>query len=323
MKSKSLIILSALVLSLFPKASFGQSPDLGAASGFAFFTSDGAFTNNGLSSITGDIGTNVGALTGFPPGTLTGQIHVADAASSQAATALSLVYGNLSARTPTAVIGVTLGNGQVLTSGVYSMGAASTINGILTLDAQENPDALFIFQIDGAFSTTAFSSVMLINKASLCHVFWQITGATTLGENSVFRGNIVSGGAIELLEGSSLHGRGLTTAGKIILHSNVASFLPSSAGTVTGTASLCQGEAGIAYTVPGITDATDYVWTLPAGTTITSGANTNSIIVSFSKTALSGNISVYGTNACGNGVVSSDFQVTVNPLPNTSLIYHF
>lgn len=323
MKSKSLIILSSLVLSLFPKAGFGQLPDLGAASGFGIFTSSGAFTNNGSSSITGDIGTNAGALTGFPPGTYSGQIHVADAVSSQAATDLSLAYSDLSTRTTTSTIAVTLGGGQVLTPGVYSTGAASTLNGILTLDALGDPDALFIFQIDGTLSTTTASSVLLINNASLCNVFWQTTGAISLGANSIFRGNIVSGGAIELLDGASLHGRGLTTAGEIILNTNTVSPLPSAAGAITGTASICQGSDGITYTVPEITDATGYVWSLPAGATISSGTNTNSITVDFSNTASSGNITVYGTNACGgNGAVSPNFLVTVNALPDTSLIYH-
>lgn len=321
---KSLIILSSLVLILFPIALFGQLPNLGAASGFSLFTSAGAFTNNGSSSITGDIGTNAGALTGFPPGTVSGVIHVADAVTSQAATDLSLAYSDLSTRTTTAVIGVTMGGGQLLYPGVYTTGAASTINGILTLDAQGDPDALFIFQIDGTLSSTTSSSIQLINKASICNVFWQISGATSLGVNSVFRGSIVSGGAISLADGASLHGRALTTAGEIILNTNTATLSPSSAGVITGTASLCQGSTGVTYSVAEISDATGYVWSLPAGASISSGANTNTIVVDFSTTSTSGAISVYGTNACGDtGPVSPDFQVTVNALPATSLIYHF
>jgi len=88
--------------------------------------------------------------------------------------------------------------------------------------------------------------------------------------------------------------------------------LPGVAGTITGTASVCQGQTGVAYSVPAIANATGYVWTLPSGATIASGNNTNTITVNYSTTASSGNISVYGTNGCGNSIASPDFAVTVN-----------
>ena len=91
--------------------------------------------------------------------------------------------------------------------------------------------------------------------------------------------------------------------------------LPAAAGTITGTATVCQGQAGVVYSVPAIANATGYTWTLPAGASITAGSNTNSITVSYSASASSGNITVLGTNACGNGTVSANYAVTVNPLP--------
>ena len=94
--------------------------------------------------------------------------------------------------------------------------------------------------------------------------------------------------------------------------------LPGVAGTITGTASVCQGQTGVAYSVPAIANATGYVWTLPSGATIASGNNTNAITVNYSTTASSGNISVYGTNGCGNGTASPNFAVTVNPLPGAA-----
>jgi hypothetical protein len=91
--------------------------------------------------------------------------------------------------------------------------------------------------------------------------------------------------------------------------------LPANAGTITGPASVCEGATGVIYTVPAISGATGYTWTVPAGATITSGANTNSITVDFGTGAVSGNITVLGTNACGNGTVSPNFAVSVNPIP--------
>ncbi|MFZ4400903.1 MAG: hypothetical protein ACOYO1_12780, partial [Bacteroidales bacterium] len=91
--------------------------------------------------------------------------------------------------------------------------------------------------------------------------------------------------------------------------------LPSAAGVITGSTTVCQGQSSVIYTVPVITNATSYIWTLPSGT---SGSSiTNSITVNYSNNALSGNISVKGHNSCSDGTVSS-IAITVNPLPHTS-----
>ena len=65
-----------------------------------------------------------------------------------------------------------------------------------------------------------------------------------------------------------------------------------SPGTITGVTSVCQGQTSVAYSVPAIANATGYTWTLPSGASITLGANTNSITVTFSAGALSGNVTV-------------------------------
>ncbi|MBL0317346.1 MAG: hypothetical protein IPP69_16895 [Flavobacteriales bacterium] len=100
-----------------------------------------------------------------------------------------------------------------------------------------------------------------------------------------------------------------STSGVSILTVNQ---LPAAAGTVSGTNTVCQGTTGITYSVSAISNATGYVWSLPSGASITSGSNTNSITVSFSGSATSGNVNVYGTNSCGSGTVSADYAVTVN-----------
>ena len=88
--------------------------------------------------------------------------------------------------------------------------------------------------------------------------------------------------------------------------------LPSPAGTITGSASVCQGQTGVTYTVPSITNATGYTWSVPTGASITGGSTTNTITVSYTTTTTSGNVTVYGTNSCGNGTISSNYGVTVN-----------
>jgi hypothetical protein len=91
--------------------------------------------------------------------------------------------------------------------------------------------------------------------------------------------------------------------------------LPASSGPVTGTAAVCAGTNGVAYSCSEILNATSYTWTLPAGAVIATGAGTRNITVNFTATAVSGIITSAGTNNCGNGTVSPPFAVTVNPLP--------
>jgi len=91
--------------------------------------------------------------------------------------------------------------------------------------------------------------------------------------------------------------------------------IPPAAGPITGTSVVCQGSMGIAYSIAPVPNATGYVWTLPAGATIASGANTNAITVDYSYSAVTGAITVYGTNTYGNGAPSPAYNVTVNAAP--------
>ena len=88
--------------------------------------------------------------------------------------------------------------------------------------------------------------------------------------------------------------------------------LPADAGVITGKTLVCQGENSVTYTVPVIDNATSYKWTLPSGTS--GSSTTNSIIVNYSNSAISGTISVKGQNDCGYGIVST-LAITINQLP--------
>lgn len=91
--------------------------------------------------------------------------------------------------------------------------------------------------------------------------------------------------------------------------------LPGAAATITGPASVCAGATNVLYTTPLIDHADTYVWSLPPGASISSGAGTNAIAVDFSTTAQPGAITVYGNNLCGNGSVSSPLTISVGALP--------
>jgi len=94
--------------------------------------------------------------------------------------------------------------------------------------------------------------------------------------------------------------------------------LPGTPGGISGYTTPCQGETGVVYSVPSITNATGYIWTVPFGATIVSGNNTNTITVNFSATASSGSITVQGTNSCGIGVVSAPLNIILDLLPEAA-----
>ena len=224
--------LTAVMLLFCSVVSFGQVISYGASDNFVLFTTTGAFNNTGESVITGDVGTNAGAFTGFPPGVFSGESHVADATSLNTATDVSNAYGYLSTITCGPVLGVTLGNNQIITPNTYCIGAAASLNGDLIFDGQGNSNAVFIIKIDGAFSTGTNSNVILTNSASLCNVIWQVNGAFTLGANSLFRGNIVANGAITLGAGTTLIGRCISKTGAININSTTVR-LPSPIKIIT------------------------------------------------------------------------------------------
>jgi hypothetical protein len=109
---------------------------------------------------------------------------------------------------------------------------------------------------------------------------------------------------------------GCTSVASDSVDIDVQPATPDAAGIITGAVSVCQGQGGVAYSVPAITGALGYLWTLPEGATITAGDSTNSITVDYSNVAMNGNVTVRGINACGSGTVSLDFPVIVNPIYN-------
>ncbi|MGI5212303.1 ice-binding family protein [Plantactinospora sp. CA-290183] len=160
-----------------------------------------------------DLGVHPGSTaTGFPPGVVLGEIHLADAVALQAKNDLTTAYNDAAGRTPFTNLPAELG-GLTLTEGVYRIGAAQ-LTGTLTLDAQNNPAAVFIFQIASTLTTASNSSVVLVNGASACNVYWQVGSSATLGTGTDFVGNILAQTSITLNTGADLQGRALAQTGR-------------------------------------------------------------------------------------------------------------
>jgi len=229
MKAKLLNAIAAVILLTVPALTFAKAPDLGTAADFVLFTTDGAVSNTGISQLTGNIGSNNGSSTAF--GNVNGVMHDADGASAQCAADLLIAYNELNSTIPTFFPSPLLGNDKTLEPGVYSISSEASLNLGLTLDAKNDPNAVFIFQIQGAFSTNAASEIHLINGAMACNVFWKIEGLVSIASGTNMKGTIIANNSAILINtGSTLEGRALSTAGAVSID-GVYAYTPVGCGS--------------------------------------------------------------------------------------------
>jgi hypothetical protein len=199
-------------------------------------------TNTGPSVLNGALGVSPGtSLTGFGlPAVVNGPIHANNGVAAQAQADLTTAY-NVAAGQPVPpannLTGTDLGS-KTLTAGAYGFSSSAQLTGALTLDAQGNPNAQFVFEIGSTLTTASASSVILTNGASPCNVYWQIGSSATLGSGTAFVGNVMALTSISLNSGATVIGRLLARNGQISLINNVlnnGNCATGSAGTDTGT----------------------------------------------------------------------------------------
>ena len=206
----------------FTTSACGQLPVvLGSAANYAVLAGS-TVTSTGLSTVTGDLGVSPGtAVTGFPPGILVGAQHLGDPTSAQGIADLTTAYNSAAGRTlcPISVSG-NLG-GQTLAPGLYkSTTSLAVSSGDLTLDAQGDGNAIFIFQMASTLTTTSGRQVILTNGAKAANIYWQVGSSATLGTTSVFQGTIMADQAITLQTGARLNGRALARIAAVSLDGN-------------------------------------------------------------------------------------------------------
>jgi hypothetical protein len=150
-------------------------------------------------------------------------MHAGDATSATAMASLTLAYNDLAGRTlaPVTVAG-NLG-GLTLPPGLYKSTSSLTISsGDLTLDAQGDPNAVFVFQMASTLTTTSGRKVILAGGAKSTNVFWQVGSSATFGTASVFKGTVIADQSITLSTAATLNGRALARIGAVTLQSNAA-----------------------------------------------------------------------------------------------------
>src|SRR5947209_12257081 len=238
---------------------YGPATAVAQLSSFAVLGGSTVTNTNTPTIVNGDLGVSPGsAVTGFPPGTVTGgTIHAADAVAAQAQSDLTNVYTNL-ANTPcnTDLSGQDLG-GKTLTPGVYCFSTSAQLTGTLTLDAQGNSNAAFIFKIGSTLTTASASSVLLINSASSCGVFWQVGSSATLGTGTALAGNIVALTSVTLNTGASVTGRVLARNGAVTLDNSHVT--------------LCSGGPGLPISVVAVPTLSGWAMIVLTGLLVLSG----------------------------------------------------
>jgi hypothetical protein len=233
------------------------APTLGSAESFAVLGGS-TLTNTGATTIAGDIGVSPGsAITGFPPGLVTGGAsHAADAVALQAQNDATTVYNALSAEACSGdLTGQDLG-GLTLTAGVYCFSSSAQLTGMLTLDAEGKSDAVFVFQITSTLTTASDAIVRVINGANPCNVYWRIGSSATLGTRTTFVGNIVSLTSIALTTGARVSGRAWARNGAVTMDTNDVSFGGCASAPDAGVSDATQSD-GAAADAPASEAATD------------------------------------------------------------------
>ena len=275
-------------------------PNLSAVADFCLFTSNGNFTNTtGNTTVTGNVGTNLGLITAFPPGILNGVKHINNNTSLLASISLNTAYSQCEQQMCGNSRPASLG-GLTLTSNIHCVSGNANLNGNLTFNAQGDPKAVFIIKINGNLSVGNNSKIILLNGASACNIYFQINGSVTVGINAIIRGNLLCNGAINLSSGAVVYGRILTKIGAISLSDNLVSITVPVSANISGDFEICVGAS---TTLTGSGGAS-YLWS--------TGKITQSINVS-----AGGNFSVIVTGHIGcSASAIATVQVKSNPIPS-------
>jgi hypothetical protein len=231
-----LLLLGLLSTLLFASSALGATATVGLGSAAPFSVLAGStVTNTGPTTMFGDLGLSPGSsVTGAPQ--VLGQTHIDDAVAIEAKNNLTTAYNDAASRPSNGSAGTDLA-GQTFSPGVRTASSSLLLSsGSVTLNAEGNPNAVFIFQIGSTLITGSNTSVSLINGAQACNVFWQVGSSATLGTGTRFVGTIMASASITTNTAATIHGRLLAQTAAVTLEDNTI--------TTSNCASSASGGGG-------------------------------------------------------------------------------
>jgi hypothetical protein len=242
-------VVVCLVFAAIP-IGIAQAAPVNLATAQPFVVLSGAgVTNTGPSVLNGDLGVSPGtSLSGFgAPAVVNGAIHANDGVAAQAQADLTTAYNVAAGQAISPgneLTGQNLG-GLTLTPGAYGFSSSAGLTGQLTLDAQGDPHAQFVFVIGTTLITESASSVILTNGASPCNVYWKVGSSATFGSGTAFEGNVLALETISMTSGVTFLGRALARNGEVTLDNDVLTAPHCSTGSSSGS-----GGGGATVTKP-------------------------------------------------------------------------
>jgi PGF-pre-PGF domain-containing protein len=361
----SLVVIIALFMMtavIIPGVNAASAVNLGSAGNFAILAKTGISTT-GTTSINGNIGVSpivATSITGFGlsmdpsnqfarSSLVNGGVYAANyapptpATMTSAVSAMEAAYTSAAGETPPVAADLNAGNlgGKTLTPGIYkwSSGVLIPSASSLTLDAQGNSGAVWVFQIAGDLTMGSASQVVLANGANADNIYWQVAGPTsvTIGSGAHAAGNILAQKAIVMNAGASLNGRALAQSAVTLIADTINSPSPSSvpAQSSGGTgdnsyntggspsATLAPGETPAAGQLAPVTDLS--INARPAmAPTSAPGALTKTVTVNVGGDSVVNRVDVTGTgqnNLVVTGKVEGDPGINTDEAPGTVYQY--
>lgn len=203
--------------------------NLGTAASFGVLGGS-TVTNTGFTVIEGDVGVSPGtAITGFPPGSITGEFHTNDAVAAQAQTDARDAYEDMKVLTADSTLTDSNLGGLILKPGVYFFATSADLTGTLTLNGNGDPNTEFVFQIGSTFIAASNSAIIMIGGADPSQVYFQVGSSATLGTDSKIVGTIIAEDSVTLTTRAQLDGRAIALTGAVTLDSTRLVPEPSSA----------------------------------------------------------------------------------------------